>query len=317
MGDIDTSGIQQKIQRFQQKLQQAQQAGAGGSSSGQGGTTGQQGQQGGMGLSGGGQQKPERVKTAQQIEAAEKSLTQTVERATSERQVALDEETVAAVKASERKRKAKEAERKATEKALERQIASSQRGAKNAKDAAGAMVAQIRKIIQAKIAQTIASAIAPLGPMAPILGAGIAAAVNALFNSVLPSFRTGGEIRGPGGPRDDQVPVMASDKEYIVNARSAQAAPNTIRRINESPAEARRIEEQEQGGASVQAPRSARRPTGRRSGGVGPAPAEEALVGVEQAVREQTEAIEDMDVGVRDLDEKLTRFRSQKSDKGV
>lgn len=305
--------FQRSLDRFKNAIDRGKSAGTG-MGSGGGGTQQQQGQQGGMA---GGNRTPQRVKTAQQIEAAERSLTKTVVQGASKRMQWVNKEKLAAVEAAQRKKKAKEAERQATEKALEQQIASSQQGAKNAEDAAGAMVAQIRKIIQAKIAQTIASAIAPLGPLAPVLGAGIAAGINALFNAVLPSFRTGGEIRGPGGPTDDAVPIMASDREFVINAESAQAAPNTIRKINQDPAAARRIEEQEAGGSTVRTPRSTRRPSRGQSGGS--KALQKQLAGVEAAVREQTERMQRQNpvVDVRELDEEVRRFREKETAQGV
>lgn len=42
----------------------------------------------------------------------------------------------------------------------------------------------------------------------------------------------GGEIRGPGGPRDDVIPIMASNREFIVNAVDAQANIDLLNSIN-------------------------------------------------------------------------------------
>lgn len=42
----------------------------------------------------------------------------------------------------------------------------------------------------------------------------------------------GGWIRGPGGPRDDRVPVMGSNKEFMVNARSAKQHADLLEAIN-------------------------------------------------------------------------------------
>lgn len=38
----------------------------------------------------------------------------------------------------------------------------------------------------------------------------------------LKGYATGGLIRGPGGPTGDKIPIMASDLEYMIRARSAQ-----------------------------------------------------------------------------------------------
>lgn len=45
-------------------------------------------------------------------------------------------------------------------------------------------------------------------------------------------FATGGQISGPGGPTDDQVPIWASPGEYMVNARSAKKHHQLIEAIN-------------------------------------------------------------------------------------
>lgn len=43
---------------------------------------------------------------------------------------------------------------------------------------------------------------------------------------------TGGWINGPGGPTDDKVPAMLSDKEFVVNARSAKKYARLVEDIN-------------------------------------------------------------------------------------
>lgn len=47
-----------------------------------------------------------------------------------------------------------------------------------------------------------------------------------LVQSFLPGFASGGMIRGPGGPRADRIPIMASDGEYMVQARAV--TPDTL-----------------------------------------------------------------------------------------
>lgn len=52
-----------------------------------------------------------------------------------------------------------------------------------------------------------------------------------LSKSGYPMLRTGGYVRGPGGPREDKVgPVMLSDKEYVLPAKTVQAmgGPETL-----------------------------------------------------------------------------------------
>ncbi|MFB7858778.1 phage tail tape measure protein [Rhodococcus qingshengii] len=43
---------------------------------------------------------------------------------------------------------------------------------------------------------------------------------------------TGGWINGPGGPTDDKVPAMLSNKEFVVNAKSAQKYAPLVEAIN-------------------------------------------------------------------------------------
>jgi len=191
----------------------------------------------------------------------------------------------ATVKAEERKREARK-------KTLARQVKGTAQQIQSAEQAGQAVIGSIKKQVQAYIAKTIASAVSSLGPAAPIVGPALGASIFGLFNSLLsgliPGFARGGEVRGPGGPRDDEVPIMASDGEHVINAKSAQAAPNLVRRINRSPQEARRIEEQSR---TPDAPRSVTAPSRRKGGGAGRV--EKQLAGVEAAVREQTEAMQE------------------------
>jgi tape measure domain-containing protein len=48
-----------------------------------------------------------------------------------------------------------------------------------------------------------------------------------------PGFANGGFIRGAGGPRDDKIPAMLSNGEYVINAASTAKHGNLIRAINE------------------------------------------------------------------------------------
>ncbi len=45
-------------------------------------------------------------------------------------------------------------------------------------------------------------------------------------------FATGGHIAGPGGPRDDRIPIMASDGEFMVNARATKRFRPLLEAIN-------------------------------------------------------------------------------------
>lgn len=59
-------------------------------------------------------------------------------------------------------------------------------------------------------------------------------------------FAEGGEVGGDGG---DEVPIMAHEKEFVIRAAAAQAAPQLVRLINENPQAAQRLEWQVTGGA--------------------------------------------------------------------
>jgi DNA repair exonuclease SbcCD ATPase subunit len=52
----------------------------------------------------------------------------------------------------------------------------------------------------------------------------------------------GGLVRGKGGTTEDKIPAMLSDKEFVVQAASAQMAPEALQAINEDPALAGMIE---------------------------------------------------------------------------
>lgn len=43
----------------------------------------------------------------------------------------------------------------------------------------------------------------------------------------------GGEVRGPGGPKDDEVPVMASDGEFVMNAEAVEHFGPLLKMIND------------------------------------------------------------------------------------
>lgn len=80
-----------------------------------------------------------------------------------------------------------------------------------------------------KIQQGIANALAlpfpaNLGAVAAV--AAQAASIVANIQSVALNLADGGLIRGPGGPRDDAVPVNASNGEYMVNARAVSRPGN-------------------------------------------------------------------------------------------
>lgn len=68
--------------------------------------------------------------------------------------------------------------------------------------------------------------------------------VNRLFSStgadggmvtggdIVPGFAPGGMVRGPGGPRDDVVPALLSNGEFVVNAKATRQYGDLLRAIN-------------------------------------------------------------------------------------
>ena len=60
---------------------------------------------------------------------------------------------------------------------------------------------------------------------------------------IVRSFQHGGEVQGPGGPTDDQVPAMLSDQEFVMRAASAQVAPEALQAMNQNPALAGMVEQ--------------------------------------------------------------------------
>jgi hypothetical protein len=78
----------------------------------------------------------------------------------------------------------------------------------------------------------------PEGPLENIL-ATVLGPMGGLFGA----FAEGGEVRGKGGTTEDRIPAMLSDKEFVVQAASAQMAPSALKAINEDPALAGMIEQ--------------------------------------------------------------------------
>jgi hypothetical protein len=81
----------------------------------------------------------------------------------------------------------------------------------------------------------ILSAIPGVGQVAgPLLGG---------VGSIVGSFQEGGLVRGEGGTTEDRIPAMLSDKEFVVQAASAQMAPGALQAMNKDPTLAAMIEQ--------------------------------------------------------------------------
>ena len=64
------------------------------------------------------------------------------------------------------------------------------------------------------------------GPLGGLFGGGV-------LGALLPAKKaTGGVIRGPGGPTEDRVPILASNGEFVVNARATSQNRGLLEAIN-------------------------------------------------------------------------------------
>lgn len=61
-----------------------------------------------------------------------------------------------------------------------------------------------------------------------IFGA-LASGIGSLFGG---RYATGGTVRGPGGPTSDQVPILASNGEFVVNAKAAKRHRAVLEALN-------------------------------------------------------------------------------------
>lgn len=108
--------------------------------------------------------------------------------------------------------------------AFEQQIANATQAVIMSTNAADAIKSQVKQIVAAKLAQAIASAIAPLGPLALILGPAIGFGIKALFDRLIPGFNRGGLFRGD--PGNDTNIIRVTDGEFIMNREAtAQNLP--------------------------------------------------------------------------------------------
>jgi len=113
------------------------------------------------------------------------------------------------------------------------------------------------------------------GPAAIALASTTALAGALAASSSVAGLRDGGEVIGPGGPRDDKVLRRLSRKEFVINAESSRkiglANLNFMNRTGQIPGF-------EDGGAVIGGIRAANRPATRSSGG-GMAMLDEASIG--------------------------------------
>lgn len=150
--------------------------------------------------------------------------------------------------AMERAQKTAQEQLAQTDKRQEENVRSLQRLTTQAIMHADSVSDAASNVINALIAEAIAyiarDLASTLGPFAAIAVPAAAAAFSNVVGRALPGFATGGWIDGPGSERSDDIPIMASRNEFMMNAQSAQSAPRTIERMNDDPDYAASLERQ-------------------------------------------------------------------------
>jgi hypothetical protein len=127
--------------------------------------------------------------------------------------------------------------------------------------AAGVSMAQGAAVAAAWAPAAAAVSLATLGANAVPAAAGIAstyALTQAL--SMIPGFKDGGMIRGPGGPRDDGILTRLSDGEFVVNAAATRQNRDLLEAINSGGTW--HVPMRADGGVVSSAPAPVYRPTG-------------------------------------------------------
>jgi len=89
-------------------------------------------------------------------------------------------------------------------------------------------------LLQSAIAGPLGLGFGALGGVFTLAGGAVSGALG---------LAEGGKVLGEGGTTEDRIPAMLSDKEYVVQAASAQMAPEALQAINEDPAFAGMIEQ--------------------------------------------------------------------------
>lgn len=79
---------------------------------------------------------------------------------------------------------------------------------------------------------SLATSGANAAPAAAAIASTTAVSTSVAAASRIGGFASGGEVRGPGGPRDDSILAYLSNKEFVVNAKSAQDNLPLLQAIN-------------------------------------------------------------------------------------
>lgn len=88
---------------------------------------------------------------------------------------------------------------------------------------------RILKQLTAQLAAAAAKAAILTALSGPL---GIAKSFGQLFTSALLGRASGGPVSGRGGPTADRIPALLSDREFVVQASSAQVAPTALQAMN-------------------------------------------------------------------------------------
>ncbi|MBB4632942.1 tape measure protein [Sphingosinicella soli] len=95
----------------------------------------------------------------------------------------------------------------------------------------------ILDMTSALIKMALQSMLLGSGPMAGLFGGGGAGGIGAVIGGLL-GFAEGGHIRGPGTSTSDSIPIMASNGEYVINAKATRENLPLLEAINSGKAPA-------------------------------------------------------------------------------
>lgn len=132
----------------------------------------------------------------------------------------------------------------------------------------GEKAEDVMKALLSTLLRTVAQgALLGQGPLASFFGGG-GGLLGDLFGGAVKAA-DGGLIRGPGGPRDDKVPALLSNKEFVVNAEATARNLPLLEAINSGRGLARLADGGLVGGPGFTAPGSRAGAAGGSSGASG------------------------------------------------
>ena len=95
----------------------------------------------------------------------------------------------------------------------------------------------ILDMTSALIKMALQSMLLGTGPLAGLMGGGGAGGIGAVIGGLL-GFADGGRIQGPGTGTSDSIPIMASNGEYVINAKATRKHLPLLEAINSGKAPA-------------------------------------------------------------------------------